>query len=167
LNFPDFRAYERSFQLMAQVSGRAGRKNKQGKVIIQTTDKNHMIVKNVVNNDYEKMFLSQLSQRKEFKYPPFFRLIEFTVKHKQKAIADAAAEKLAEELRKVFGGRVLGPEAPIISRVKNWYIQLIVLKIERKIAPQKAKNYIRSAINKAKTIDKFKYVQFIADVDPM
>ncbi len=167
LNFPDFRAFERSFQLMAQVSGRAGRKNKQGKVIIQTTDKNHPIIKNVVENDYRAMFLSQLEQRKKYKYPPYYRLIQITVKHKQKPVTEAAAELAAKELRAVFGARVLGPEAPLISRIKNRYIQTVILKIEKKISPQKAKKYINSVINKVKTKDRFKYVLFIADVDPM
>ncbi len=167
LNFPDFRAFERSFQLMAQVSGRAGRKNKQGKVIIQTTDKDHPIIKNVVKNDYLAMYNSQLPMRKQYKYPPFYRLIEIKIKHKQKHICDRAAEELAGLLRNIFGGRILGPEAPVISRLKTFYIRVVLLKTEKNISPKKVKNSITDAINKIKEIDKFKYVKFIADVDPM
>ncbi len=167
LNFPDFRAFERSFQLMAQVSGRAGRKNKQGKVIIQTADKNHPIIKNVAENNYVAMFTSQLALRKKYKYPPFFRLIQLTIKHKQKNITDAAAEKLAYELKIIFGNRVLGPETPVISRIKNQHIQIILLKIERTIPHKKAKFHINKAINKTKTTEKFKYAQISADVDPL
>ncbi len=167
LNFPDFRAFERSFQLMAQVSGRAGRKNKQGKVIIQTSDKDHPIIKNVIENDYSAMFISQSVIRKQFKYPPFYRLIQMTVKHKQKHIVDQAAEQLAKELRVVFGERILGPEYPVISWIKTWYIKVILIKLEKELSHKKAKELINKTINTVKSIDKFKYVQFISDVDPM
>ena len=167
LNFPDFRAFERSFQLMAQVSGRAGRKNKQGKVIIQTSDKNHPIIKNVVENDYTAMFSSQLALRKQFKYPPFYHLVELKIKHKQKTVCDAAAVETAKKLRAVFGNRVLGPEAPLISRIKTWYIQVILLKFEKKISQKQVKSILNNTLNKVKATDKFKYVQFSADVDPV
>ena len=167
LNFPDFRAHERSFQLMAQVSGRAGRKKKQGKVIIQTTDKKHSIIKNVVENNYEAMFMSQSTLRKQYHYPPFFRLIQLSIKHREKNITDLAANKLAEKLTAVFGRRILGPEYPVISRIKNRYIKTILIKIERKLSHKKAKELITASINDVKSNDKFKYVQIIADVDPM
>ena len=167
LNFPDFRAHERSFQLMAQVSGRAGRKKKQGKVIIQTTDKKHPIIKNVVENNYEAMFISQSALRKQYHYPPFFRLIQLSIKHREKNITDLAASKLAEKLTAVFGRRILGPEYPVISRIKNRYIKTILIKIERKLSHKKAKELITASINDVKSDDKFKYVQIIADVDPM
>ncbi len=167
LNFPDFRAFERSFQLMAQVSGRAGRKNKQGKVIIQTSDKNHPIIKNVIQNDYEAMFNSQLALRKQYKYPPFYRLIKLNISHKNKAVTDSAAENLAKNLIPIFGNRILGPEYPVISRIKNRYIKTILIKIERKLSHRKAKELINLTINKVKENEKFKYVRFIADVDPM
>ncbi len=167
LNFPDFRAFERSFQLMAQVSGRAGRKNKQGKVIIQTSDKNHPIIKNVIQNDYEAMFNSQLALRKQYKYPPFYRLIKLNISHKNKAVTDSAAENLAKNLISIFGNRILGPEYPVISRIKNRYIKTILIKIERKLSHRKAKELINLTINKVKENEKFKYVRFIADVDPM
>lgn len=167
LNFPDFRAFERSFQLMAQVSGRAGRKNKQGKVIIQTSDKEHPIIMNVINNDYYKMYVDQLAVRKQFKYPPYYRLIQLSVKHKKKEIVEQASELFAKELRAVFGNRVLGPEFPVISRIKTWYIKNILIKLEKKISHKKAKELITKSFYKVKCNENFKSVQIIADVDPI
>ncbi|MCD4792107.1 MAG: primosomal protein N' [Bacteroidales bacterium] len=167
LNFPDFRAFERAYQLMAQVSGRAGRKNKQGKVIIQTSDKIHPIIKNVIDNNYSAMFISQSEIRKQYKYPPFYRLIQLNIKHKQKHIVDEASEQLARELRAIFGKRILGPEFPVISWIKTWYIKVILIKLEKKVSHKKAKELINITINNVKSNDKFKYVQFVADVDPM
>ncbi len=167
LNFPNFRAFERSFQLMAQVSGRAGRKKKQGKVIIQTSDKKHPIIKNVIENDFISMYNSQLALRKQYKYPPYYRLIQLNIKHKQKDVVDAASDQLAKQLRTIFGSRVLGPEYPVVSRIKTWYIKTIIIKIERKLSQKKAKELINTTIHNLKTNDKFKYVQFVADVDPM
>ncbi len=167
LNFPNFRAFERSFQLMAQVSGRAGRKKKQGKVIIQTSDKKHPIIKNVIENDFISMYNSQLALRKQYKYPPYYRLIQLNIKHKQKDVVDAASDQLAKQLRIIFGSRILGPEYPVISRIKTWYIKTIIIKIERKLSQKKAKELINKTIHHIKTNDKFKYVQFVADVDPM
>lgn len=167
LNFPDFRAYERSFQLMAQVSGRAGRKNKQGAVIIQTSDKKHEIVKNVIDNDYITMFNSQLIVRKQYKYPPFYRLIEIKIKHKNKDVVNSASEHLAKELKKIFGGRVLGPEFPVISWIKTWHIKTILIKLEKKVSHKKAKELIKNTIDYIKTNKNFKSVQILSDVDPM
>jgi len=167
LNFPDFRAFERSYQLMAQVSGRAGRKHKQGKVIIQTSDKNHPIIKNVIENDYTAMYNSQTEIRKQYKYPPYYRLIEIKIKHKKKEVVNEASEYLAKQLKTIFGGRVLGPEFPVISWIKTWHIKTILIKLEKKISHKKSKELIRAAINHVKENDKFKYVQFLADVDVM
>ncbi len=167
LNFPDFRAFERSFQLMTQVSGRSGRKNKQGKVIIQTSESKHPIILNVKENNYKEMFISQLSQRKQFKYPPFYRLIQISIKHKNKEIVDMASEQLASELRSRFGNRVLGPEYPIIARIKNWYIKTILIKIERNVSHTKVKEIINIKIFQIKSKDNFKSVIFSTDVDLM
>lgn len=167
LNFPDFRAFERSYQLMTQVSGRAGRKNKQGKVIIQTSTPDHPIVKDVIANNYGNMYLTQLSERKSFNYPPFVRLIKLTIKHKDKNITNAAAQQLANDLKKIFGKRVMGPEEPIINRIQNWYIKGIMLKVERKASVLRAKKILLSTIGNLKTNDNFKSAQVIVDVDPM
>ncbi len=167
LNFPDFRAFERSYQLMAQVSGRAGRKNKQGKVIIQTSDKKHLIIKNVIENDYIAMFESQLRIRKQYKYPPYNRLIEIKIKHKKKELVNEASEYLAKHLKSIFGSRVLGPEFPVISWIKTWHIKTILIKLEKKVSQKKAKDLIIDAIDNLKMNKKFKSVQVLPDVDPM
>lgn len=167
LNFPDFRAYERSFQLMAQVSGRSGRKNKQGKVIIQTSDPNHTIIQDVLNNDFQHMFTSQLKDRKSFKYPPFFRMIKITLKHRKKPSLNKASKILANDLRKFFGNRVLGPEFPVISQIQKWYLKTIILKIEKGKKVTHAKQQIRSVINWYEKTGEFRSVQIQIDVDPM
>ncbi|MQY79029.1 MAG: primosomal protein N' [Bacteroidetes bacterium] len=167
LNFPDFRAYERSFQLMAQVSGRSGRKNKQGKVIIQSSDPNHTIIQDVLNNDFQHMFTSQLKDRKSFKYPPFFRMIKITLKHRKKPSLNKAAKILANDLRKFFGNRVLGPEFPVISQIQKWYLKTIILKIEKGKTVIKAKQQILSVINLHEKTGEFRSIQIQIDVDPM
>jgi primosomal protein N' (replication factor Y) len=167
LKFPDFRAYERSFQLMAQVSGRAGRKYKQGKVIIQTSDPNHTIIQDVLNNDFQHMFLSQLNERKKFKYPPFFRIIEITLKHRKRPSLNKAAKLLSDDLRKFFGERVLGPEFPVISQVYKWYFKTIILKIEKGKKVSSAKQQILSLINWHEKTPEFRSAQILINVDPM
>ena len=167
LNFPDFRAYERSFQLMAQVSGRSGRKNKQGKVIIQTSDPDHTIIQDVLNNDFQHMFTSQLKDRKSFKYPPFFRMIKITLKHRKNPSLNKAAKILANDLRKFFGNRVLGPEFPVISQIQKWYLKTIILKIEKGKKVTHAKQQIRSLIQWHEKTPEFRSVQTQIDVDPM
>ncbi|MFT5749915.1 MAG: primosomal protein N' (replication factor Y) [Ancylomarina sp.] len=167
LNFPDFRAHERSYQLMAQVSGRAGRKNKQGKVIIQTHEPKHPIIQSVIRNDYIGMYQTQMSEREEFIYPPFYRLINITLKHKNNSLLTQAANTLARSLRKTFGIRVFGPQAPVINRIQNYYIVNILLKIEKKSSPAKAKWILNREANNLKAIDRFKMVMVQFDVDPM
>ncbi|NOU58753.1 replication restart helicase PriA [Marinifilum caeruleilacunae] len=167
LNYPDFRAYERSFQMMAQVSGRAGRKKKRGKVLIQTYTPDHEIIKNVVKNDYFEMYSSQLSERKEYIYPPFYRLINISLKHKNQRLVNEAANYLAQSLRKIFGIRVFGPQSPVINRIQNSFIVNILLKIEKKSSPAKAKWILNQQANFLKEIEKFKSIQIHFDVDPM
>jgi len=167
LNYPDFRAFERSYQLMAQVSGRAGRKKKQGKVIIQTSHPEHPILQFVLDNKYEEMYKSQLLERRNFKYPPFYRLINVNIRHKNQDVANKAAHELGVMLRKVFGKRVLGPEPPVISRVQNYYIQQIILKIEREQSFQKAKGLLENQIIHLVSLDMYKSVLVSIDVDPV
>jgi len=167
LNYPDFRAFERSYQLMAQVSGRAGRKKKQGKVIIQTSHPEHPILQFVLDNKYEEMYKSQLLERRNFKYPPFYRLINVNIRHKNQDVANKAAHELGVMLRKVFGKRVLGPEPPVISRVQNYYIQQIILKIEREQSFQKAKGLLENRIIHLVSLDMYKSVLVSIDVDPV
>ncbi|MDP4189304.1 MAG: helicase-related protein, partial [Bacteroidota bacterium] len=167
LNFPDFRAFERSYQLMVQVSGRAGRKNKQGKVIIQTTDPKHTIILDVIRNNFTHMFQSQLAERKTFRYPPFYRLIQITLKHKTMEILYPASIELAENLKKTFGGRVVGPQPPLVNKVQNWYLMTILLKIEKESSSAKAKQILLGYIDTLKKTDRYKSLQVQLDVDPM
>ncbi len=167
INFPDFRAHERSFQLMMQVSGRAGRKNKQGKVLIQTFTPDHVVIQQVVENNFIGMYQNEIIQRRNFKYPPFFRLIQINLKHQKIDYVNGASKLLAKDLRKHFDKRVLGPEFPIISRVKNLFIKNILIKIERDSSLNKAKKLIHQSITQVKTMSDFKSVNIHVDIDPM
>jgi len=167
LSFPDFRAFERCYQLVTQVSGRAGRAGKRGKVIIQASKPQHPILQFIIKNDYAGMYASQLDERKKFNYPPFYRLIRLTLKHKNKDIVHLAAKELTEYLTKIFGSRILGPEIPVISRVQNYYLENILLKIEKQASTQKVKSLLAEAIYNIKLIPTYKPLQVVADVDPV
>lgn len=167
LNFPDFRSHERSFQLMAQVSGRAGRHHKQGRVIIQTYQPEHFIIRKVVANDYEGMYNQQIAERKDFKYPPFYRLIRITLKHRDLPELDRIAEESAEALRSRFGNRLLGPEYPAVSRIKLMFMKQMWLKLEREISINSAKRQMKQMLEGVKARDKNKTIQIVVDVDPM
>jgi len=167
LSFPDFRAYERCYQLVTQVSGRAGRTGKRGQVLIQASKPQHPILQYVIDNDYAGMYTSQLAEREKFRYPPFYRLIRLTLKHKSKDVVQMAAKELADYLIQIFGQRVLGPETPLISRVQNYYLENIWLKIERQASAQKAKTLLAEAINNIRTFPSHKSLLVVADVDPM
>lgn len=166
LNYPDFRAHERSFQLMEQVSGRAGRRQKQGKVIIQTADPTHKIIRYVIRHDYLNMFRQQSEERRVFNYPPFCRMIEISIKHKDRLQLNYFADILGNELRAIFGKRVLGPEAPVIYRIQFWYIKTIILKIERDKPASKAKQLILEAIEKVGKEKGASALRISVDVDP-
>jgi len=120
LNFPDFRAHERSFQLMLQVAGRAGRTDARGKVLIQTYNPYHKILQQVSTNDFVSMYQEQMNDRYNYKYPPIYRLIKITLKHKEYNRVNDASDWLAKSLRQVFGEYVLGPEFPPIARIRNY-----------------------------------------------
>ncbi|MDD3079918.1 MAG: primosomal protein N' [Paludibacter sp.] len=167
LNFPDFRAHERAFQLLAQVSGRAGRKNKRGLVVLQTASPNHKIIEQVLRNDYLAMFDTQIEERKMFKYPPFYRMIQITIKHREVNIVKQAASELGRQLRTIFGNRVLGPIDPPVSRIQNLFIKQIILKFETEASPSKAKELLRETTNHLLTQSQFKSVRISLDVDPM
>ncbi len=166
LNYPDFRAFERSYQLMIQVSGRAGRKNKQGLVVLQTSNPKHPVIMDVINHNFINHYSGQLEERQLFKYPPYYRLINITIKHKEQAVTNRAAHQLAEQLRVVFGSRVLGPQAPVINRIQNLYIKKILIKMEKKASPTKVKHLMREAIFNLQAQQAFRYVTFQIDVDP-
>jgi len=166
LTYPDFRAYERSFQLMAQVSGRAGRKNKQGKVIIQTYNPQHPVLRQVIGNDYLAMYRSQMTEREKFNYPPYTRLIRITMKHHDYHLLNEAAKDFAERMRKAFGKRVLGPEYPPVSRIKNQFLKNILIKTERGAALAHVKTELLNQIERFTIETSFKAVKIILDVDP-
>ncbi len=167
LHFPDFRSHERAFQLMLQVAGRAGRKEKQGTVLVQTFNDEHEILKLLKKNDFNRFIKNEASQRKLFKYPPYNRLIGITLKHKDKRRLDEAAYKLAVVMRKSFGKRVLGPEYPVISRIRNYYQKKLLLKIEKESSISKAKKIISKIIEKMHDYTIFKSIRVVIDVDPV
>ncbi len=167
LNYPDFRAFERSFQMLSQVSGRAGRRAKQGKVIIQAYDTSHRVISQVVRNDYEEMFDTEILERRNFHYPPLYRLIQLDVKHKDLPKLVNIAASLAGILRSQFADRILGPEAPLIGRIRNYYIQTILIKVEKEgVSVQKIKDALRDIVTAfdADPANKGVYIQI--DVDP-
>jgi primosomal protein N' (replication factor Y) len=166
LNYPDFRAFERSYQLMTQVSGRAGRKNKQGLVVLQTSNPKHPVIMDVINHNFSNHYNGQLEERQLFKYPPYYRLINITVKHKDQGVTNKASHLLAEQLRVIFGSRVLGPQAPVINRIQNLFIKKILIKLEKKASPAKVKHLMREAIFSLQAQQEFRYVTFQIDVDP-
>jgi len=167
LNFPDFRAHERAYQLMAQVSGRAGRKNKRGTVILQTTSPEHPIIGQIIRNDFKAMFATQCEERKLFRYPPYFRLIQIVLRHRNSNVLNQAASQMAKDLHAVFGERVLGPNVPIVSRIQNLYIKHILLKIEVDASSEKAKNILRQITNQVIADSRFKALIVSLDVDPI
>ena len=167
LNFPDFRAFERSYQLMAQVSGRAGRKKKRGKVVIQTWNPNHWIVQKVMANDFLGMYRQELLERKNFNYPPFYRLVLLTVKNKDKVAAETGAKALTGLLQKQLQGWVLGPEFPAISKVRNYYLLNILIKFDRKASPSKIKKYIDDQVIEFNQNKELKSCLIRVDVDPI
>ena len=166
-HFPDFRAYERAFQLMMQVAGRAGRKGKQGQVLIQTYDEQHEIFGLLKANDYTTFIRQQVEERKLFAYPPYNRLIVITLKHKNQRKLDNTAIALAELMRKSFGTRVLGPEYPSVTRIRNYYHKNILLKIEQRGSISEAKNILNELIHKMRNHPDHKAVRYIMDVDPV
>ncbi len=165
LSYPDFRSAERSFQLMAQVSGRSGRKYKQGRVIIQTNNPAHPVIGDVVRNDYLAMFKKQLADRLKYKYPPYTRLVLLKLKHKDPDLLNKAAEELARSLRKVFAKRILGPEFPMVSRIMNYYIKHIMFKIEREASAIAMKAKMMEEVEKFRQ-GPFRAVRVFMDVDP-
>jgi primosomal protein N' (replication factor Y) len=166
LSFADFRANERAFQLMEQVSGRAGRKHARGKVLIQAMNVGHPILKLVQQHDYEKFYHHEMNSRKEFFYPPFSRIVMLTLKHRDKDTVNAAAEKLAGLLRQDLKDLVIGPAAPVIGRMRNQYLMEIMLKLPKEPGmSMRYKKVIRNHIDLMLSEKLYKSVHVIADVD--
>ena len=165
LNFPDFRAHERSYQLMAQVSGRAGRTDLRGKVLIQTYNPNHNILQQVSTNSYTEMYKEQLNDRYNYKYPPLYRLIKVTLKHKDYNRVNLAADWYAKSLKQLFKSNVLGPEFPPVSRIRNLYHKNILIKIPQHQSLPKTKEAIMKIENSFNAVKDFRPVRVIINVD--
>lgn len=166
LSYPDFRAFERSFQLMAQVSGRAGRKHRQGKVVIQTHQPGHPIMRYVLNNDFEGLFIQQMSERKKFNYPPYYRIIQIQLFHRDNHTVNIAAYDLAKMLRENTQFEILGPEYPIVSRIKSLYIKQIILKFPRSTPSIPLKGFITRCLERLISSEQYKSIRAQLDVDP-
>ena len=166
LNYPDFRAYEHAFMMMSQVSGRAGRKGKQGLVILQTKSPELPVISQVVHNDYEGFYQDLLEERKTFHYPPFFHLIHVYLKHKHDGVCQQAGLELGNLLRSWFGERVLGPDKPAVARVKTLNIRKLVIKLENGIDQSKVREYLKFAQQKMLKDPRYGALQIYYDVDP-
>jgi len=165
LNFPDFRAHERAYQLMVQVSGRAGRSKKQGQVAIQTFNPYHQILQQVSTNNYTEMYKEQLQERWQYHYPPYYRIIKITLKHRDYTKVDNGINWLAKSLQNVFRENVLGPSAPAVARIRNQYIKNLVIKIPPKQSLGKTKEQIQRIKNTFEAVKEFRPIRFILDVD--
>ena len=167
LNYPDFRSYERAFQLMAQVAGRAGRKNKRGRVVLQTKSIDHPIIHQVIANDYEDMVGGQLVERQMFHYPPYYRLVYVYLKNHNEALLDQMAAVMADKLRAVFGNRVLGPDKPPVARIQTLFIKKIVVKIEQNAPMGRARELLLRIQREMLADERYKSLIVYYDVDPM
>lgn len=165
ISFPDFRAFERAFQIMSQVSGRAGRKEVPGTVVIQSYQPNHPALKFVVKNDFKSMYTTQIAERKQFFYPPICRLIKLTLKHKDETLLNEASQALANELVKAFPNRVLGPEFPLISRIQTYFLKDIWLKFDKDGNLASNKNTLDALLYRFRTETKYKNVHVVINVD--
>jgi len=165
LYYPDFRAFERSFQMIVQVSGRAGRSDKQGKVIIQTYNVNHNIIQQVTQNDYIAMYKEQLYERQIYKYPPYFRLIKLTLKHKDFEKLKEGSMWLYQVLQQQLQLPVLGPEEPGINRIRNEYIRTIMIKIPQNGSVSNTKKIIQKILNSFETISQYRTIKVISNID--
>ena len=167
LRRPDFRAFERSYQLMSQVAGRAGRKSKRGTVIVQTMDPDNWVIRHVMDHDFIGFYKNEIIERKNYAYPPFFKIIQFTIKHRKAEDLSAISAEFADELRKLFGDRVLGPEFPPVQRIHNYYLKVVRLKLERNANQVKVKNRVQELINTFFATPRNKSCRIQIDVDPM
>ena len=167
LNYPDFRSHERAFQLMAQVAGRAGRKNRQGLVVLQTKSPDLPLIHQVVTNDFPQMYAEQLEERGLFKYPPFYRLIYVYLKHRKEDVLDQAAYCMAEALRQGLGDRVLGPDKPPVARIQTLFIKKIMVKVEQQASMAKIREYLKQVQRYIVEDERFRSLIVYYDVDPM
>ena len=167
LHFPDFRAHERAYQLMAQVSGRAGRNHKRGKVIIQTHNPYHSVIRQVIDNDYLGMYESQVVERRSFGYPPFMRLVQLTALHREEEPLNKGAAALAALLREAFPEKVFGPEYPLVARIRNQYMKRILVKLDRSQQLPQARKALLGAVENFREGAEGKGIRVVIDVDPV
>jgi len=167
LNYPDFRAYEHAFMMMAQVSGRAGRKGQRGKVFLQTKNKELPIIRQVVENDYQGFYEALLEERRLFSYPPFHRLVYVFLRHRHDDVVETAGIEMGSRLRQGLGERILGPDKPSIARVKNLHIRKIVIKLENGIDPKAVRLYLRTVQQQLLQDKRYAALQVYYDVDPL
>lgn len=167
LNWPDFRAYEHAFMMMSQVAGRAGRKGQRGLVVLQTKSPDLPVVQQIVGNDGETFFHDLLEERRAFHYPPFCHLVYIYLRHRQEPVVEMAAQEYGSRLRQWFGARVLGPDKPVVARVKSMSIRKLMLKLENGIDQKKAKRYLRLACQQMMEDRHYSQLQVYYDVDPL
>lgn len=167
LNYPDFRAHERAFQMMEQVAGRAGRKNRQGSVILQTAQPQHPVIGQIMRHDYAGMYATQIAERQQFNYPPFTRLIYIYLKHRDETTLEAATRDLARRLYPIFGQRVSEPHTPPVARIQLLYIRRVMLKIEHTASIKKVREILRQAQEEVTDDSRFKGLIIYYDVDPL
>ena len=166
LNRPDFRCHERAFQMMSQVAGRAGRRNRQGLVVLQTRRADSKLIGQVVAGDYMAMYQDQVRERKQFFYPPFYRLIYVWIRHRDERVVTEAAHLLAHEMLQGFGGGVLGPDKPVVARVHMQHIRKVAVKVSPGIAPAKVRSILHDAVGKVLAIPRLRSAAIFFDVDP-
>ena len=167
LNYPDFRAYEHSFMMMSQVSGRAGRKNRRGLVILQTKQKEVPVIRQVVHNDYVGLYKDLIAERQAFHYPPYYHLVYVFLKHTKESTVETAAVEMGSRLRQWFGGRVLGPDKPAVAKVKSQNIRKLVLKLELGIDLPKVRQYLLHEQEQLLADKRYASLQIYYDVDPL
>lgn len=165
MNYPDFRSHEKAYQLMSQVAGRAGRRNKQGRVILQSYSPDYDLIQSIKSYDFSNYYSQQIKERKDFNYPPFVKLIEVTIKHKDKRISQRAAQLYADKIRERFGMNILGPEEPAISRIKLLYLQKVFLKVGGNYPLQATKTWLLALADALKENEIFKSTTFVFDGD--
>lgn len=166
LNYPDFRSYEYAFQMLCQVSGRAGRKGERGRVILQTKHPDLPLIDQVVRNDYRTFFTEQSEERQLFRYPPYTRIIDIYLRHTKDPVVDSGAIEMGSRLRQLFGDRVLGPDRPAVARIKQMNIRKIVLKLELGIDLRRVRSYLRAVRNEILSDKRYVSLQIFFDVDP-
>jgi primosomal protein N' (replication factor Y) len=167
LNFPDFRSFERSYQLMAQVAGRAGRKDGRGKVVIQTTNPEHPVIHHINGGDYHSMYMSQMEDRQAFHYPPYSRLLRINLRHESREIVDSASNELAGNLRKVLNVPVMGPQAPLVGRIQQMQLMNILVKLPMSTRIGDHKSVIKREIDAIRSRREYRKLFIVPDVDPV